>query len=175
MRSEDPGREFADMAGKALSIEWLVENAPMVFSKYLPSWSYFWVHFSSCNNYHSLLLHMDSGFLIRSSPFFSFGFLFVILCSLPLLFLHVFSYWVFLCLACLLYILETASIPLFPLFVYCYSTLNVIFNQELGEIRSKYNENTRCVLRNTLIPMTSKSNKGTVAVGQALLLGYAVQ
>jgi hypothetical protein len=31
MRSSDPAREFADMAGKALSIEWMVENAPTVF------------------------------------------------------------------------------------------------------------------------------------------------
>lgn len=31
MRSSDPAREFADMAGKALSIEWLVEHAPSVF------------------------------------------------------------------------------------------------------------------------------------------------
>ena len=31
MRSSDPNREFADMAGKALAIEWLVENAPVVF------------------------------------------------------------------------------------------------------------------------------------------------
>jgi hypothetical protein len=33
MRSQDPGREFADMAGKALSVEWLVENAPSVFTE----------------------------------------------------------------------------------------------------------------------------------------------
>jgi hypothetical protein len=31
MRSSDPGAEFSDMAGKALFIEWLVENAPTVF------------------------------------------------------------------------------------------------------------------------------------------------
>ncbi|KAF8514203.1 signal transducer [Hysterangium stoloniferum] len=31
MRASDPSREFADMAGKALAIEWLVENAPIVF------------------------------------------------------------------------------------------------------------------------------------------------
>ncbi|PPR07370.1 hypothetical protein CVT26_013686 [Gymnopilus dilepis] len=31
MRSRDPGAEFSDMAGKALFIEWLVENAPRVF------------------------------------------------------------------------------------------------------------------------------------------------
>jgi hypothetical protein len=31
MRSRDPGAEFSDMAGKALFIEWLVENAPAVF------------------------------------------------------------------------------------------------------------------------------------------------
>lgn len=31
MRSRDPGAEFSDMAGKALFIEWLVENAPTVF------------------------------------------------------------------------------------------------------------------------------------------------
>ncbi|KAF9051044.1 RhoGAP-domain-containing protein [Hymenopellis radicata] len=33
MRSRNPGAEFSDMAGKALSIEWLVENAPQVFSQ----------------------------------------------------------------------------------------------------------------------------------------------
>ncbi|QRV79292.1 Rho-type GTPase-activating protein 4 [Ceratobasidium sp. AG-Ba] len=32
MRSADPSREFGDMAGKALTVEWLVENAPTVFS-----------------------------------------------------------------------------------------------------------------------------------------------
>lgn len=31
MRSRVPGAEFADMAGKALTIEWLVENAPTIF------------------------------------------------------------------------------------------------------------------------------------------------
>ncbi|KAL1726388.1 Rho GTPase activation protein [Schizophyllum commune] len=31
MRSSNPGAEFSDMAGKALTIEWLVENAPFVF------------------------------------------------------------------------------------------------------------------------------------------------
>ncbi|KAI0305649.1 Rho GTPase activation protein [Multifurca ochricompacta] len=31
MRSRNPGAEFSDMAGKALTIEWLVENAPIVF------------------------------------------------------------------------------------------------------------------------------------------------
>ncbi|KAJ4468172.1 signal transducer [Lentinula aciculospora] len=31
MRSRNPGAEFSDMAGKALSIEWLVESAPQVF------------------------------------------------------------------------------------------------------------------------------------------------
>ena len=36
MRSRDPNAEFSDMAGKALSIEFLVENAPTVFSP--PSW-----------------------------------------------------------------------------------------------------------------------------------------
>lgn len=29
MRSPDSAKEFADMAGKALCIEWLVENAPL--------------------------------------------------------------------------------------------------------------------------------------------------
>ncbi|KAF8993695.1 hypothetical protein BDQ17DRAFT_125529 [Cyathus striatus] len=33
MRSRDPGAEFSDMAGKALFVEWLVENAPDVFSQ----------------------------------------------------------------------------------------------------------------------------------------------
>ena len=32
MRSSDSSQEFADMAGKALSIEWLVDNAPTVFT-----------------------------------------------------------------------------------------------------------------------------------------------
>ncbi|KAJ3885578.1 Rho GTPase activation protein [Lentinula edodes] len=32
MRSRNPGAEFSDMAGKALSIEWLVESAPQVFN-----------------------------------------------------------------------------------------------------------------------------------------------
>ncbi|KAH9948675.1 hypothetical protein B0H21DRAFT_777741 [Amylocystis lapponica] len=31
MRSRDPNAEFTDMAGKALSVEWLVANAPVVF------------------------------------------------------------------------------------------------------------------------------------------------
>ena len=31
MRSPDPAAEFSDMAGKALCIEWLIENAPRVF------------------------------------------------------------------------------------------------------------------------------------------------
>jgi hypothetical protein len=31
MRSRNPGAEFADMAGKALTVEWLVENAPTIF------------------------------------------------------------------------------------------------------------------------------------------------
>ncbi|PPQ70696.1 hypothetical protein CVT24_000178 [Panaeolus cyanescens] len=31
MKSADPGAEFNDMAGKALFVEWLVENAPIVF------------------------------------------------------------------------------------------------------------------------------------------------
>lgn len=30
MRSSDPNREFGDMAGKALSVQWMVENAPEV-------------------------------------------------------------------------------------------------------------------------------------------------
>ncbi|WVQ84309.1 hypothetical protein IAT38_006461 [Cryptococcus sp. DSM 104549] len=32
MRSADPNREFGDMAGKALSVQWLVDNAPQVFA-----------------------------------------------------------------------------------------------------------------------------------------------
>lgn len=32
MRSRDPSAEFSDMAGKALSVEWLVENAPLIFN-----------------------------------------------------------------------------------------------------------------------------------------------
>ncbi|KAG2154366.1 RhoGAP-domain-containing protein [Suillus bovinus] len=31
MRSSDPGSEFSDMAGKAMLIEWLVDNAPTIF------------------------------------------------------------------------------------------------------------------------------------------------
>ncbi|KAK7057275.1 signal transducer [Favolaschia claudopus] len=31
MRSRDPGAEFSDMAGKALSVEWFIENAPQIF------------------------------------------------------------------------------------------------------------------------------------------------
>lgn len=31
LRSADPNREFGDMAGKALSVQWMVENAPSVF------------------------------------------------------------------------------------------------------------------------------------------------
>lgn len=34
MRSRDPNAEFSDMAGKALSVEWLVENAPIVFEQH---------------------------------------------------------------------------------------------------------------------------------------------
>lgn len=33
MRSRDPGAEFSDMAGKALFIEWLIENAPQAFNE----------------------------------------------------------------------------------------------------------------------------------------------
>jgi hypothetical protein len=33
MRSADPGREFGDMAGKALSVQWMVDNAPTVFAE----------------------------------------------------------------------------------------------------------------------------------------------
>jgi len=32
MRSQDSGAEFSDMAGKSLTVEWLVENAPMIFA-----------------------------------------------------------------------------------------------------------------------------------------------
>ncbi|KAF8161043.1 hypothetical protein B0H34DRAFT_699173 [Crassisporium funariophilum] len=32
LRSRDPGAEFSDMAGKALFVEWLVDNAPHVFN-----------------------------------------------------------------------------------------------------------------------------------------------
>lgn len=31
MRSKDPAAEYGDMAGKALSVEWLIENAPTLF------------------------------------------------------------------------------------------------------------------------------------------------
>ena len=37
MRSRDPGAEFSEMAGKAVSVEWLVDNAPAVFAPPLPS------------------------------------------------------------------------------------------------------------------------------------------
>ncbi|KAF9478638.1 RhoGAP-domain-containing protein [Pholiota conissans] len=33
LRSRDPGAEFSDMAGKALFVEWLVDNAPLVFTE----------------------------------------------------------------------------------------------------------------------------------------------
>jgi Rho-type GTPase-activating protein 1/2 len=33
MRSRDPNAEFSDMAGKALTVEWLVENAPVLFDQ----------------------------------------------------------------------------------------------------------------------------------------------
>ena len=33
MRSRDPNAEFSDMAGKALCVEWLVENAPSIFER----------------------------------------------------------------------------------------------------------------------------------------------
>jgi hypothetical protein len=39
MRSRNPAAEFSDMAGKALTIEWLVENAPTIFPP-LPTSSY---------------------------------------------------------------------------------------------------------------------------------------
>lgn len=32
MRSSDTSREFADMAGKAMTVEWLIENANVVFA-----------------------------------------------------------------------------------------------------------------------------------------------
>jgi hypothetical protein len=32
MRSLDAGAEFSDMAGKALTVEWLVDNAPTIFN-----------------------------------------------------------------------------------------------------------------------------------------------
>jgi hypothetical protein len=31
MRSSDPGQEFADMAGKAQTVEWLVNHAQTIF------------------------------------------------------------------------------------------------------------------------------------------------
>ncbi|KAF8647087.1 hypothetical protein AX16_006921 [Volvariella volvacea WC 439] len=36
MRSRDPGAEFSDMAGKALSVEWMVDNAPEIFQTVPP-------------------------------------------------------------------------------------------------------------------------------------------
>ncbi|EIW72231.1 hypothetical protein TREMEDRAFT_24881 [Tremella mesenterica DSM 1558] len=33
MRSSDPTREFGDMAGKALSVQWMIDNAPQVFTE----------------------------------------------------------------------------------------------------------------------------------------------
>lgn len=32
MRSQDSGAEFSDMAGKSLTVEWLIENAPTIFT-----------------------------------------------------------------------------------------------------------------------------------------------
>ena len=32
MRSQDSGAEFSDMAGKSLTVEWLIENAPPIFN-----------------------------------------------------------------------------------------------------------------------------------------------
>jgi hypothetical protein len=42
LRSRDPNAEFGDMAGKALSVEWLVEHAPLVFSQHASweTWSF---------------------------------------------------------------------------------------------------------------------------------------
>jgi Rho-type GTPase-activating protein 1/2 len=41
MRSRNPAAEFSDMAGKALTIEWLVENAPTIFPPMSTSiWSF---------------------------------------------------------------------------------------------------------------------------------------
>ncbi|TBU61671.1 RhoGAP-domain-containing protein [Dichomitus squalens] len=37
MRSPDPAAEFSDMAGKALCVEWLIENAQRVFDSQLPT------------------------------------------------------------------------------------------------------------------------------------------
>nr|VWO96982.1 Rho GTPase activator Rga [Ganoderma boninense] len=37
MRSPDPGAEFSDMAGKALCVEWLIENAQRLFDTQLPA------------------------------------------------------------------------------------------------------------------------------------------
>lgn len=36
MRSADRSREFGDMAGKALAIDWLVENAEQAFNQQDP-------------------------------------------------------------------------------------------------------------------------------------------
>lgn len=33
MRSSDPGREFADMGGKAMCVSWMVEHAPSAFAE----------------------------------------------------------------------------------------------------------------------------------------------
>lgn len=32
MRSRDPASEFSDMAGKAITVEWLVDHAPAIFA-----------------------------------------------------------------------------------------------------------------------------------------------
>lgn len=32
IKSPDPGAEFGDMAQRALFVEWLIENAPQLFS-----------------------------------------------------------------------------------------------------------------------------------------------
>jgi len=36
MRSRDVGAEFGDMAGKAQTVEWLVEHAPTIFASPTP-------------------------------------------------------------------------------------------------------------------------------------------
>jgi len=68
MRSQDAGAEFTDMAGKALTVEWLVENAPTVFNKPdVPNWRnlydyYIIFQLSGYSYLKCLVCHLESGF-----------------------------------------------------------------------------------------------------------------
>lgn len=65
MRSRNPAAEFSDMAGKALTIEWLVENAPTIFPP-LPTLS----HWSLFSQIFTRLLNLRSSYNII--PMFSY-------------------------------------------------------------------------------------------------------